>query len=288
MKNVLPFLLLVCSALPLRAQTEFQPPPKDSRVKLFDFPGGTPTEFLQKVKEVYGFDDLAVMLVDKTEGEALPPVKAHRSDWEDALDLLRKNDPGNQVDYRREVGWLEITFYKRPSAPEQAPAKEEVEAAVEQRPFRFPGGSAGELIAALSAFSGTDLAAITTIHPAIASETFPSINLTALDIDGILEVINNLSEDSGYSLGDWSCELDASWGRYILATPKYSDQNPSPALRALLAEGAGSALEMRKLTAAVKEAESRAAAAQTKAAALEAQIAALTAQLSELKSKIPQ
>ncbi|MES2709922.1 MAG: hypothetical protein V4726_25215 [Verrucomicrobiota bacterium] len=234
-------------------------PAADSRTKLFEFPGGTPEQFVAQLKKVYGSFGYAVTMEDETAGHALPAAKVFASD---AISAAKEALP-QRLQVSSSDGWFQLRFIagngenadpfaKAPAAGEGAASK-----APAKILFRFPGGTPAELISALDKAFGCHLTEIATIAPEIAAARIPVLQMKAEEAWQVLEMLNNFSMNTAGTTGYWglmrrdgesvatAAEADA-----LVVAPRYDERNPSPGM---LAEAASSSAEMRALREQAKK-----------------------------------
>lgn len=81
-------------------------PEEGSRMKLLDFSGGNPQEFLAQVKKTYGGFGMVVTMEDETGGVPLPAGKVFADSPSQAIQLLL----GDRVSTSALNGWWKMRF----------------------------------------------------------------------------------------------------------------------------------------------------------------------------------
>lgn len=235
--------------------TVVETPAENSGLKLFEFTGGTPIQFLDQLKKTFGGFGTGVTMEDETGGVLLPACKSfHGSAYEAACGfdhsrlLVGSSNGGYQLRFLPGgPGSGTDPSQSTPSGGSKPPI-----VAPEILRFEFPGGTAAELISALDTAFGT---AIATIAPEFGNIRLPALNMRADDASQVIELVNSLSSNTAGAYGFWklstsdvyqSAESAAGAGA-LLVTPSYNDSNPPPAILARDKAMSGEARSIRAL-----------------------------------------
>ncbi|RYD29572.1 MAG: hypothetical protein EOP86_21500, partial [Verrucomicrobiaceae bacterium] len=198
------------------AEEVVEAPQADSGVKLFDFAGGTPKQYVEQLKATFGTLGLPVIMEDKTLNQPLPPMKEFGGT---AFEIIQSS-VGPRIQYSGGTATgIKITFAPEspsdpfaanpgPTSPKDPFATDNSRDVGVENPkivlFQFSGGTAAELVAALDSAFKTRLADVATIAPEFSTVRLPALKMKAADPLKVIELLNRFSKNTAGTCGYWS------------------------------------------------------------------------------------
>jgi hypothetical protein len=261
-------------------------PTPESKMKLFEFKGGTPGELMAELIKTYGPFGKVVTLEDKTKGP-LPAIKLFASSARNLLVGAMREGLELRLQMQDDANWLRLTFLADGDPVSDQPKP--VAAVPAEKPailFHFPGGTPLELVAALDEACGSHLTEITTVAPELATVKLPVLRMRISDAQQVIERLDGLSESSAGAFGDWrlsgrngdevkpGIEADV-----LMIGPEYNDYNPPPAI--LARDMAGPELRT------IRELKKKVGALESKLHSMSGSLETIQKQLSGLSGKAP-